>query len=147
MAKGRPFRPEKALRGTCNVRFMIGLIVVGPALAGALFVVIFDPVASYAAETLHFPYPRVWPITALAYAAVGFAAMRSSRAFRAAIATAVCVGLVEATVGWTTTWQLGATRLLARELTGLEIVYEIVAAVVASAVLGAIGAGVARVKA
>ncbi len=76
------------------------------ALFGAIAILLFDTVASLASRALGFPYGAAAIGSWIIYALTGAYAARSGR-IRSGLSAGAVVGLVEATVGWWISVQIG----------------------------------------
>ena len=76
---------------------------------GSVIVLFFDTIGSLASKHFRFPYGRLAPGSHVIWTGVGaFAAFSAVDALVARAAVAGCVvGLVEATLGWWISWQIG----------------------------------------
>ena len=111
---------------------------------GIVAVLLFDTAASLAAKGLGFPFAYASIGSVLIYAMVGYFAYRRSGLVRA-IGAAVLVELVDATLGWFISWQIGPGALPTDQVTPPIIATTVVTVLVFSAVCALIGAAIARV--
>jgi hypothetical protein len=82
---------------------------VAPVVAGAVVIVVFDVVASFAAKHFGFHYGIAAPGSWLVYAVVGFDVGRRADIGMAAAGSAI-VAFVEATIGWAASAAIGPGR-------------------------------------
>jgi hypothetical protein len=110
---------------------------------GALGVVAWDTVAAIAARALSFPY--VWASVGSwgLYLWIGYAAAAPPRGIGAAAGSAAAVALVDATIGWTISWQLGPGRPPEDLERVPALLSAVLIVVVTMAILGSLG-GLAR---
>ena len=107
---------------------------------------IFDAVASVAAERWRFDYGALWPVSFAAYALVAFAAARERGSRMIGVAAGSAVAGADATVGWLVSWIIGPG---APEPGDREVVFVVVSAagvVATGALLGLVG-GIIRKRA
>lgn len=107
-------------------------------LIGCLVVLLYEVAASFGAQSMGFPYWRALYGTWLIYAGIGFVAGRAMNSVGSAALAAGVVGLVEATVGWWLSWQIGPGRTENLTLTGAVVAMAMVTlvAIVIGAVAG-----------
>jgi hypothetical protein len=84
--------------------------------AGVVAVLLFDTAASFAAKGLGFPYAYASIGSVLIYSMVGYFSFRWSGLVRA-IGAAILVELVDATLGWFISWQIGPGALPTDQVT------------------------------
>ena len=113
-----------------------------PILLGALAVVVFDAIGSYASVRFGFAYTKLSPGSSLIYGTVGFAVGRTGPLHTGAIAAAI-VAAIEATVGWAISWYLGPGRLAPGQATPHRILSTVVTVSAIGAICGSAGAFVA----
>jgi hypothetical protein len=75
-------------------------------LIGAGVVITFDAIASLASKWLGFAYPKASIGSVAIYAGLGYVGYRFG-GLRVAMLTALAVGLVDATLGWSVSWAIG----------------------------------------
>ena len=112
--------------------------------SGVVVVLVFDTVASFASKGLGFPYWYASIGSVLIYAMVGYFTYRQSGLVRAVVA-AVLVELVDATLGWFISWQIGPGALPADQVSTPIIAETIVFTLIFAAVCALIGSAIARV--
>ena len=110
---------------------------------GVAAVLVFDTAASFASIGLGFPYAYASVGSVLIYALVGYFTFRRLGLVRA-IGAAVLVELVDATLGWFISWQIGPGALPADQATTPIIATTIVLVVIFAAVCALIGSATAR---
>lgn len=110
---------------------------------GAAGVILFDAIGSVASIVFTFPYPYASIGSFFIYAGVGFFIGRREPILMAFMGAAL-MGVVDATIGWYVSWQIGAGALPEGQLT--PSVYAGTLAFVAgvAAVSGLAGAGVGK---
>jgi hypothetical protein len=113
-----------------------------PTLLGALAVVVFDALGSYASVRFGFAYTKLSPGSSIIYGIVGFSAGRTGALHTGAIAAAI-VAAIEATVGWAISWYLGPGRLPVAQATPHRILSTVVTVSAIGAICGSAGAFVA----
>jgi len=111
---------------------------------GALAVLLLDTVASFASKGLGFPYAYASIGSVLIYTLVGYFAFRRCGLVRA-VGAAGIVELVDATLGWFISWQIGPGPLPAEQLTTPIIATTIVTVLIFAAICALIGSTIARV--
>jgi hypothetical protein len=111
---------------------------------GAVAVLVFDTVASFASIALRFPYAYAWIGSCLIYATVGYVVFRRWNLVRA-IGAAMLIGLVDATLGWFVSWQIGPGALPAGQISTSILAITLVFVVIYAALCAGIGSAVARV--
>lgn len=112
-------------------------------LIAAIVVLVFDTVGAIASAQLGFAYSSLSPISMFIYAAAGFAAGRLA-GLRAAVSIGSAVALIEATLGWFISWQIGPGRP-PEEYAGVGAVLVAITIVTAmGAVFGLLGGAAAR---
>jgi hypothetical protein len=107
-------------------------------VVGALAVLVFDTVGSFASRRFGFAYSRLAPGSFLLYLLVGLATARTGSLGAAAIA-GVIVALVEATVGWAISWCIGPGRLADEHATTTRIVGTVATVAITGAFFGMAG--------
>ena len=112
--------------------------------AGMAAILVFDIAASFASKGLGFPYSYASFGSMLIYASVGYFSFLHFR-LSSAIGAAVLVGLVDATLGWFISWQIGPGALPAEQASTIVIVTTIVFVIIFAAVCTVIGSAVARI--
>jgi len=110
---------------------------------GAGAVLVFDTAASFASKGLGFPYAYASIGSVLIYAMVGYFSYRHWGLVRA-VGAAVLVELVDATLGWFISWQIGPGALPTNQATPLVIATTIVTVLIFAAVCALIGSATAR---
>ena len=113
-------------------------------LLGAITVLAFDTAASWAAKELGFPYTYASVGSALIYVIVGYFIFRQFGVVRA-IGAALVVAIVDATLGWFISWQIGPGAPPADQATVPIIAVTMVFLFVFAAACAAIGSAIARV--
>jgi hypothetical protein len=83
-------------------------------VAGAV-IVAFDAVAAWAALTFRFPYAYALVGSCLLYGTAGFIAARAF-GFGRALLLGAWLGLVDASLGWMVSWEIGVSRVAALDL-------------------------------
>ena len=114
-----------------------------PILLGALAVVVFDAIGSYASVRFGFAYTKLSPGSSLIYGTVGFAVGRTGALYTGAIAAAI-VAAIEATVGWAISWYVGPGRLAPGQATPHRILSTVVTVSAIGAICGSAGAFLAE---
>jgi hypothetical protein len=114
-------------------------------LAGVIAVLSLDTVGSFASQRLKFRYTRLAPASFLLWAAA--AAIASQAGYPDVIKSigfgalaGLIVGLVDSTLGWWISWQVGAGRLPPQLVTSDRIVRIIFRVTMMAAGIGAAGA-------
>ena len=118
-----------------------------PILLGALAVVVFDAIGSYASVRFGFAYTKLSPGSSLIYGTVGFAVGRTGALYTGAIAAAIAAAIVaaiEATVGWAISWYVGPGRLAPGQATPHRILSTVVTVSAIGAICGSAGAFLAE---
>jgi len=110
---------------------------------GVLAVLVFDTAASFASINFGFPYTYAAVGSVLIYAMVGYFVFRH-RGFFSAIGAALLVEVVDATLGWYISWQIGPGALPAGQATTAVIATTIVFVLFFAAVCAVIGSAIAR---
>lgn len=111
--------------------------------AGIAAVLVFDTIASFASARVGFPYVYASVGSFLIYAAVGYAAFRLS-GVGASVGAAVIVELVDATLGWWVSWQIGPGAIPEGQLRVQGIVVTVLGVLVFAVVAALLGAWAAR---
>ena len=114
-----------------------------PTLLGALAVVVFDALGSYASVRFGFAYTKLSPGSSIIYGIVGFSAGRTGALHTGAIAAAI-VAAIEATVGWAISWYVGPGRLAPGQATPHRILSTVVTVSAIGAICGSAGAFLAE---
>ena len=115
--------------------------IVGLGIAAVL---VFDTVASIASLTMGFPYGYASIGSFLIYTMIGYFAFRRC-GFVLSIGAAVVVELVDATLGWFISWQIGPGALPADQITTSILAMTLGFVLVLAVVCSSIGSAVARV--
>lgn len=110
---------------------------------GVLAVLAFDTAASFASVSFGFPYEYAAVGSVLIYATVGYLVFRR-RGFFSAVGAALLVEVVDATLGWYISWQIGPGALPAEQATTAVIATTIVFVLIFAAVCAVIGSAIAR---
>jgi hypothetical protein len=111
---------------------------------GWISVLLFDIVASLASRSSGIPYVYASVGSFLIYATIGYLVF-SRRGLEAAVGAALLVELVDATLGWFISWQIGPGALSILLFTQPIVLVAIIVAILLFAVISAvIGASVAR---
>ena len=110
---------------------------------GVLAVLAFDTTASFASVNFGFSYGYAIVGSVLIYAMVGYFVFRH-RGFFSAIAAALLVEVVDATLGWYISWQIGPGALPAGQATIAVIATIIALAFFLAVVCAGIGSAIAR---
>lgn len=110
---------------------------------GVVAVLAFDTAASFASAGLGFPYAYASAGSALIYAIVGYFTFRRWGLLRA-VGAALLVGLVDATLGWFISWQIGPGALPPDQITIPAIAATMVFVFICAAVCAVIGSAIAR---
>ena len=108
-------------------------------IAGSLAVLSFDVLGSLASRQFGFAYESLISGSMVLYAAVGFAARRTTSIPMAILAT-VMVGMVDATAGWALSWWIGPGRPTDGTFTMVNATAGAAFVAVLSATCGAAGA-------
>ncbi|MGZ0079705.1 hypothetical protein [Methylomonas sp. YC3] len=111
---------------------------------GVIAVLVFDTTASFAALAVGFPYAYASIGSFVIYTLVGYFAFRRCGLFRA-IGAAVLVELVDATLGWFISWQIGPGALPEDQVTTSIVATTLVLVLVFAVACSIIGSTVARV--
>ena len=111
---------------------------------GTVAVLVFDTTASFASKGLGFPYAYASIGSVLIYAMVGYFTYRRCGLVRA-VGAAVLVELVDATLGWFISWQIGPGALPTDQVSTPIIATAIVSVLIFAAVCALIGSAIARV--
>ena len=111
--------------------------------AGALSVILFDVVGSFASLRFGFNYEILSVGSFIIYGIIGYAVMSASGRLSRSILAAVAVGAVDATLGWFLSWKIGPGELPKAPLATI-IVTALVVAFVFAGVAGVIGAWLAK---
>lgn len=111
---------------------------------GVLAVLAFDTVASFASVGFGFPYEYAAVGSILIYATVGYLVFRRLGLFNA-VGAALLVEVVDATLGWYISWQIGPGALPAGQATTAVIATTFVLVLIFAAVCAVIGSAIARV--
>ena len=112
-------------------------------VSGIVAVLVFDTAASFASAGLGFRYEYASVGSALIYGIIGYLAFRRCGLNRA-ISAALLVELVDATLGWFISWQIGPGALPVEQATTPVIGVTIVTVLIFAAVCALIGAAIAR---
>jgi hypothetical protein len=112
-------------------------------LLGAVAVVAWDTIASFAARILEFPY--VWASVGswILYLWIGYQAAAPPRGVAAAAGAAAAVALVDASIGWAISWKIGPGRPTDAQMSGVALVGTVITVMAFMALVGALG-GAAR---
>lgn len=110
---------------------------------GALAVIAFDTVASFASINFGFYYGYASVGSILIYTTIGYLAFRHNGLF-SSIAAALLVELVDVTLGWYISWQIGPGAIPAEQLTTAAIVFAVVTVFIVAAICAVIGSIIAR---
>jgi hypothetical protein len=111
---------------------------------GVLAVLAFDTVASFASVGFGFPYEDAAVGSVLIYATIGYIVFRR-QGFFSAVGAALLVEVVDATLGWYISWQIGPGALPVEQATTAVIATTIVFVLIFAAVCAVIGSVIARV--
>jgi len=111
---------------------------------GAVSVLVFDTVASLASKGLGFPYGYASIGSVLIYCMVGYFIFRRLGLIRA-IGAAVLVELVDATLGWFISWQIGPGALPIDQVSTSIIATTLVSVFVFAVLCAFVGSAIARV--
>lgn len=111
---------------------------------GAMTVLLFDIAASLASKGLGFPYAYASIGSVFIYALVGYFTFRRCGLVRA-VGAAVLIEIVDATLGWYISWQIGPGALPADQLTPPIIATTIMTVLIFAAICALIGSAIARV--
>lgn len=111
---------------------------------GVLAVLAFDTVASFGSVSFNFPYEYAIVGSVLIYGAVGYFSFRHA-GLSSAVGAALLVEVVDATLGWYISWEIGPGALPAEQTTAAVIVATICFVFIFAAVCAVIGSAVARV--
>lgn len=111
---------------------------------GAVSVLVFDTVASLASKGLGFPYGYASIGSVLIYCAVGYFVFRRWSLIRA-VGAAILVELVDATLGWFISWQIGPGALPIDQVSSTIIVTTLVSVFVFAVLCALVGSAIARV--
>ena len=118
--------------------------VIKITLVGSLAVLLLDTVASFLAVWLDTNYGWFSFASFLLYIIFGYLGARRSRWFVGAI-VAMCMAVVESTIGWAISWQIGPGKQT-EEFGPAVIVVTIVFVVVTAGILGLIGGALSLLK-
>jgi hypothetical protein len=110
---------------------------------GAVAVLVFDTVASLASKGLGFPYGYASIGSVLIYAMVGYFVYRRWGLIRA-VGAAVLVELVDATLGWFISWQIGPGALPIDQVSTPIIATTLVFVFIFAVLCALIGSAIAR---
>lgn len=77
--------------------------------AGVVWVIAFDAIGAYLARRIGFRYANLAVVQFAAYVAAGYVAGLHADPLAAGVVGAV-MGLVESTIGWAISWQIGPGR-------------------------------------
>ena len=110
---------------------------------GVLAVLTFDTVASFASVGFGFPYEYAAVGSVLIYGTVGYVVFRRL-GLLSAVGAALLVEVVDATLGWYISWQIGPGALPAEQTTTAVIATTIVFVLIFAAVCAVIGSAIAR---
>ena len=111
---------------------------------GVVAVLTFDTVASFASIEFSFSYTYASVGSVLIYGTIGYITFRRY-GFPRAIGAALLVELVDATLGWFISWQIGPGALPIAQATPVIIATSIVFVLLFAAVCALVGAAIARV--
>lgn len=119
--------------------------VLSGIIFGTIAVLTLDTFGSLLSQRLKFPYTRLSPISLLLWATAGAIASRGAasglvRALGLGWIAGCAVGLLDSTVGWWISWQLGPGRLRPELITGHRIARIIFRVTTLAAGIGALGA-------
>ena len=110
---------------------------------GVLAVLAFDTAASFASTSFGFPYKNAAIGSVLIYITVGYLVFRRS-GFFSAIGAALLIEVVDATLGWYISWQIGPGALPVEQATIAVIATAIVIVFIIAAACAVIGSIIAR---
>ena len=108
-------------------------------LLGCGAVLAFDALASLASVAFGFPYVYAGVGSFLIYLLVGAAAVRYVSVRRSAL-TGALVGLVDATLGWAISWQIGAAGVRVVPLAPARMVWTAILVSMLAAAVSGVGA-------
>ena len=111
---------------------------------GVMAILFFDTGASFASKALGFPYGDAFIGSVLIYAMVGYFSYRQQGVARA-VGAAVLVELVDATLGWFISWQIGPGALPADQVSIPIIAITLVFVFIFAVLCALIGSAIARV--
>ena len=111
---------------------------------GVVAVLVFDTAASFASKGLGFSYGYASIGSVLIYAMVGYFAYRQWGVGRA-VGAAVLVELVDATLGWFISWQIGPGALPTDQVSTPIIATTLVFVFIFAVLCALIGSAIARV--
>jgi hypothetical protein len=114
-------------------------------LGGVIAVVSLDAVGSFASQRLKFRYARLAPISCLLWATAAMIASQAGypdliKSISFGGLAGLIVGLVDSTLGWWISWQLGAGRLPPQSITSDKIMRIIFRVTMMAAAVGVAGA-------
>ena len=109
-------------------------------VGGCVAVILVDTIGSLISRTTGFPYGYFAIVSCAIYIAIGIID-GYARSARSAVISAFAVSLVDATIGWWVSWQLGPGRLTATSTARIYIVILTGMLVVSFDTLLAFGAG------
>jgi hypothetical protein len=118
--------------------------VIKITLVGSIAVLLLDTVASFLALWLDTNYGWFSLASFMLYIIFGYLGARRSRWFVGAI-VAMCMAVVESTIGWAISWQIGPGKATS-DLSSVVIVVTIVFVVVIAEILGLIGGALSLLK-
>ena len=110
---------------------------------GIVVVLAFDTIASFASISLNFPYEYASVGSGLIYCTIGYLVFRCCGLARS-IGAALLVELVDATLGWFISWQIGPGALPSEQATIPIIAVTIVTVLVFAIICAFVGAIIAR---
>jgi hypothetical protein len=118
-------------------------------LGGIIAVLSLDTVGSLASQRLKFRYSRLAPISCLLWATAAAIASQAGypdliKAIGFGALAGLILGLVDSTLGWWISWQLGAGRLPPQIVTSNKIMQIIFRVTMMAAGIGAAGATLLR---
>jgi hypothetical protein len=114
---------------------------------GAITIVAYDVVASFASRGLGFRYANATYGSWIILFSVGYFAARATGSIRRAGTAAAIVGAVEATLGWWLSWTIGAAQLppgTSSDVLVFAVAVTIFVVVVTAALIGVIAGVVGR---
>ena len=113
-------------------------------VVGCIAVVLFDTIASVAAEGLDFEYGNLFPISFAIYGVTAFVAARAERSVRIGVAAGAAVALADATAGWAISWAIGPGAPDERERDVATVVATALLVVATGAAIGLVAGGLQR---
>lgn len=111
---------------------------------GAVVVLLFDTVVSFASLVFSFPYSYASVGSFLIYATIGYFVFHSS-SVRSCVGAALLVGLIDSTLGWFISWKIGPGVIPSTDATISMIAVTIIFVMVNAIICALFGAGIAQI--